>query len=167
MSATKPSSPRLLSLDVFRGITIAFMILVNSPGNDAHYWPLDHSEWNGITPTDLVFPFFVFIVGISVVFSLSKKLEKGASRSLALGQVFKRTLIIFGLGLLLNGFPHYDLSAIRIPGVLQRIASVLFFSARFSFLVDDAVRPNRNGGRDPRRLLVDYDASASSWISHR
>src|ERR1700689_1630808 len=101
MSATKPSSSRLLSLDVFRGITIAFMILVNSPGSDAHYWALDHAEWNGLTPTDLVFPFFVWIVGISTVFSLSKKLEDGKSRSELFAQVLKRPLIIFGLGLLL------------------------------------------------------------------
>ena len=122
---------RLLSLDVFRGITIAGMILVNSPGNETCYWPLDHAEWNGLTPTDLVFPFFVFIVGISLVFSLSKRLQQGASRSALMAQVFKRSLIIFGLGLLLNGFPHYDLSSIRILGVLQRIALCYFFGAFF------------------------------------
>src|SRR5438445_589038 len=107
------------------------MIIVNSPGNQTAYWPLDHAEWNGLTPTDLVFPFFVFIVGMSLVFSLSKRLENGASRSVLMAQVFKRTLIIFGLGLLLNGFPKYDLSIIRIPGVLQRIALCYFFGAFF------------------------------------
>src|SRR5438094_3108412 len=115
-------SKRLLSLDVFRGITIAGMVLVNSPGNDAAYPLLDHAEWHGLTPTDLVFPFFVFIVGVSLVFSLSKRLENGASRSALFGQVLKRTLILFGLGLFLNGFPLFDLSALRILGVLQRIA---------------------------------------------
>jgi predicted acyltransferase len=133
-------SQRLLSLDVFRGLTIAGMILVNSPGNDAHYWPLDHAEWNGLTPTDLVFPFFVFIAGISVVFSLSKKLESGASRASLFAQVLKRTVIIFGLGLLLIGFPHYDLSSIRILGVLQRIALCYLFSAIFFLWTTMAVQ---------------------------
>src|ERR1039457_3253516 len=98
------------------------MILVNSPGNNTAYGPLDHAEWNGMTPTDLVFPFFVFIVGVSLVFSLRSLLEQGAGRSEFLGQVFTRSLIIFGIGLPLNGFPLYDLSSIRILGVLQRIA---------------------------------------------
>src|SRR5579864_6528067 len=98
------------------------MILVNSPGNDMSYWPLDHAAWNGLTPTDLVFPFFVFIVGVSLVFSLSKRLEEGADKKLLLVQVLKRTLIIFALGLFLNGFPYYHLNTVRIPGVLQRIA---------------------------------------------
>ena len=120
---------RLLSLDVFRGLTIAGMILVNSPGNDSAYGPLEHAKWNGMTPTDLVFPFFVFIVGVSLVFSLRSRLEQGVSRTELLGQVFKRSLIIFGLGLLLNGFPLYNLSTIRILGVLQRIGLCYFFAS--------------------------------------
>jgi predicted acyltransferase len=107
------------------------MILVNSPGNDTAYAPLDHAAWNGLTPTDLVFPFFVFIVGVSLAFSLSRRLERGEDRGALMAQVFKRTLIIFGLGLLLNGFPHYQLATIRIPGVLQRIAICYFFGALF------------------------------------
>src|SRR5690349_21612672 len=95
-------SARLLSLDVFRGLTIAGMILVNSPGNETTYAPLDHAPWNGLTPTDLVFPFFVFIVGVSLAFSFSKRLERGEEKTQLLLQVFKRTAIIFGLGLLLN-----------------------------------------------------------------
>src|ERR1700682_1097498 len=103
----RTESKRLLSLDVFRGITIAGMILVNSPGNETSYWPLDHAAWNGLTPTDLVFPFFGFIVGVSLAFSFSKRLERGDDRKALLLQVFRRTAIIFGLGLLLNGFPYY------------------------------------------------------------
>src|SRR5882724_10286007 len=95
-------SKRLLSLDVFRGMTIAGMILVNSPGNETAYTPLDHAPWNGLTPTDWVFPFFVFIVGVSLVFSFTRRMEQGATRQALLTQVLKRTLIIFGLGLLLN-----------------------------------------------------------------
>lgn len=127
MTTEKPS--RLLSLDVSRGLTIAGMILVNSPGNETAYGPLEHAEWHGLTPTDLIFPFFVFIVGVSLVFSLRRRLEEGAARSELLAQVFKRTLILFGLGLVLNGFPYYDLTTIRIPGVLQRIALCYFFAS--------------------------------------
>jgi len=125
----KKSSKRLLSLDVFRGLTIAGMILVNSPGNNTAWWPLDHAEWNGVTPTDLVFPFFVFIVGVSLVFSLRKRLEEGAARPELFRQILKRTAVIFALGLLLNGYPHYPLSTIRIPGVLQRVALCYFFAS--------------------------------------
>ncbi len=133
MTEPKESAPRLLSLDVFRGITIAFMILVNSPGSDAHYWALDHAEWNGLTPTDLVFPFFVFIVGVSLTFSFRKRIEKGDSRSELMGQVARRTAMIFGLGLLLNAFPFTleRLEGIRILGVLQRIAMCYFFGSVF------------------------------------
>src|SRR5271154_4131045 len=99
-------SNRLQSLDVFRGITIAFMILVNSPGSDVAYTQLDHAAWSGLTLTDLVFPFFVFIVGVSLGFSITKRLNSGESRSSIAMQVLKRTAIIFGLGLLLNGFPY-------------------------------------------------------------
>jgi predicted acyltransferase len=135
-TAGNDGTRRLLSLDVFRGITIAFMVLVNSPGNQTAYAQLDHAEWNGCTVTDLVFPFFVFIVGVSLVFSLSKRLQQGESSDKLLAQVFKRAAIIFGLGLLLNGFPYYNLAKIRIPGVLQHIAlcylfaSILFLKTR-------------------------------------
>ena len=91
----RKESKRLLSLDVFRGITIAGMILVNSPGNETAYTPLDHAPWIGLTPTDLVFPFFVFIVGISLVLSLGRRLEEGQDRAALMAQVLKRTLIIF------------------------------------------------------------------------
>src|SRR5687767_5305382 len=113
---------RLLSLDVFRGLTIAAMILVNSPGNEKAFSPLEHADWHGLTPTDVIFPFFLFIVGVSLTLSLGRRLERGESREALLRQVFIRTLIIFSLGLVLNGFPHYNFSTIRIPGVLPRIA---------------------------------------------
>jgi predicted acyltransferase len=133
-------SRRLLSLDVFRGITIAGMILVNSPGNETCYWPLDHSEWNGLTPTDLVFPFFVFIVGVSLTLSLAKRMERGDEQTALLWQVVKRTLIIFGLGLLLNGFPYYHLDTLRYLGVLQRIALCYFFGSLFFLFTNAAVQ---------------------------
>lgn len=146
-SERKSSSPvavsggpsRLLSLDVFRGLTIAGMILVNSPGNETAYPPLDHAEWHGLTPTDLIFPFFVFIVGVSVVYALNRRLEQGAKAKTLLTQVLKRTAIIFGLGLLLNGFPLYDFDMIRIPGVLQRIAICYLFSSLFILYTNTAL----------------------------
>lgn len=132
MNSTDMKNQRLLSLDVFRGITIAGMILVNSPGNGTAYAPLEHAEWHGWTPTDLIFPFFVFIVGVSLVFSLTKRLERGDDPSDIFRQILKRSAVIFCLGLLLNGFPYYRLETIRIPGVLQRLAlCYLFASALF------------------------------------
>jgi predicted acyltransferase len=120
---------RLRSLDVFRGLTIAAMIVVNSPGNSTSYAQLDHSAWNGLTFTDLVFPFFIFIVGVSLVFSISRRRDEGQSDSYLIKQISHRTLIIFSLGLLLNGFPYYYFSIIRVPGVLQRIALTYFIAA--------------------------------------
>lgn len=119
---------RLLSLDVFRGMTIAFMILVNNPGswNDI-YAPLEHSEWNGCTPTDLVFPFFLFISGVSSVFSLKK--TDGASHSQVLVKILRRGAMIFLIGLFLNLYPFFDFGTMRIMGVLQRIALVYMASS--------------------------------------
>ncbi|MBV9623692.1 MAG: DUF1624 domain-containing protein [Acidobacteria bacterium] len=118
------SAGRLLSLDIFRGITIAAMILVNDPGDGASsYWPLRHATWNGWTPTDLVFPFFLFIVGVAMAFSFSSRLRRGANRVELLKHVCVRGMALFAMGMFLNGFPnHYHLDHWRIYGVLQRIA---------------------------------------------
>ena len=122
--AIASGATRLQSLDFFRGVTIAAMILVNDNGDGhAAYWPLKHSAWNGWTPTDLVFPFFVFIVGVSMVFSFASRLKRGESRSHLMLHALRRAAILFALGVLLNGFPdHYHAASIRIEGVLQRIA---------------------------------------------
>ena len=127
----KPSK-RLTSLDVFRGITISGMILVNTigiAGDDKVYPPLLHADWNGCTPTDLVFPFFLFIVGVAMAFSFSKYTYSLDSSPRTLGgwrgiywRIIRRSLILFALGILLNGFWAYDWSSIRIMGVLQRIS---------------------------------------------
>src|SRR5215471_17522791 len=125
---------RLVSLDVFRGITIAAMVLVNNPGTwSSIYWPLEHAEWNGWTPTDLIFPFFLFIVGVSITLAFGRRTEQGGSLRPLYLKVAKRALIIFGLGLFLNGFPFFQLATIRIPGVLQRIA-VCYLITAFIFL---------------------------------
>lgn len=122
-----PSTPagRLLSLDAFRGLTIAAMLLVNDPGSWAHvYGPLRHAEWHGWTPTDLVFPFFLFIMGVAMTYSFGKRRRDGADRGTLLRQAARRAMVLFALGLLIHAFPWYnvDLSTLRIPGVLQRIA---------------------------------------------
>src|SRR5271166_80302 len=113
---------RLVSLDLFRGATIAAMILVNNPGSSAAYWPLKHAVWNGWTPTDLIFPFFLFIVGVSLVFSFASRLRRGDSRRALALHTLRRSATIFAIGLLLNGLPHFTLATWRVPGVLQRIA---------------------------------------------
>ena len=114
---------RLLSVDLLRGLTIGFMILVNDPGDGrVGFRALDHADWNGFTPTDLVFPTFLFLVGVSMVLSYARREAAGAPRGAFLGHALRRTLLLFALGLLLNGFPLYPLATLRIYGVLQRIA---------------------------------------------
>jgi predicted acyltransferase len=124
----------MASLDVFRGVTVAGMILVNNPGSwEAIHSPFEHAEWHGWTPTDLVFPFFLFIVGVSVTLALSRRAEGGGPKRDLYVKIARRAAVIFALGLLLAGFPAYDLSTVRIPGVLQRIA-VCYLVAAVVFL---------------------------------
>jgi len=130
---------RFLSLDVFRGMTICFMIIVNTSGSGASaYAPLDHATWHGFTPTDLVFPSFLFAVGNAMSFSLDK--YRQISNSAFLTKIFKRTILIFLLGYLMYWFPFFGLDAnwhiigapishTRIMGVLQRIALCYFFGS--------------------------------------
>ncbi|MEZ4998847.1 MAG: heparan-alpha-glucosaminide N-acetyltransferase domain-containing protein [Bacteroidales bacterium] len=130
MAATKSSgksagkTARLMSLDVFRGATVAFMIIVNTPGTWSHvYAPLRHAPWHGCTPTDLVFPSFLFISGVAMWFSLRKFNFEFSGASLF--RILRRVLLIFAAGLFLNIFPHFidrDYNTLRIMGVLQRIA---------------------------------------------
>ena len=122
---------RFYSLDVFRGATVALMILVNNPGSWSHiYGPLEHASWHGCTPTDLVFPFFLFAVGNAMAFVMPK-LEAAGERAFWI-KILKRTLLIFVIGLFLNWFPFIKysddvlvgkpFSSLRFMGVLQRIA---------------------------------------------
>jgi predicted acyltransferase len=133
-------APRLHSLDAFRGATIAAMLLVNNPGSWSDlYAPLEHAPWHGWTPTDMIFPFFLWIVGVSMTLSFARRVEQGADR----GQLFRhaviRSVVIVGLGLLLVMFPFgllpahtFSFAKMRIPGVLQRIGvCYLFASAIF------------------------------------
>ena len=130
MTAKDLPAGRLLSLDAFRGLTIAGMILVNNPGSWSHiYAPLRHAEWHGWTPTDLIFPFFLFIVGVAVPFSFGQRLSRGDSRGQLLGHVIRRSLILFALGLFMAAYPRFDLGNLRIMGVLQRIGLVYLLAA--------------------------------------
>jgi predicted acyltransferase len=134
---TSKTSGRLLSLDVFRGATIAGMMMVNNPGSWSNiYPPFEHAKWNGWTFTDLIFPFFLWIVGVAMTFSFSKRVEQGADRNKLLMHAFQRALAIFAIGLFLNGFPfglifghNFNWAGMRIPGVLQRIAICYFFTS--------------------------------------
>jgi predicted acyltransferase len=124
------NSQRLISLDAFRGLTIAAMILVNFPAKwGVSYAPLLHAKWNGITPTDFIFPFFIFIIGVSIALSFSKQIDAGKSKSLMVKKVIIRSVKIFTVGLLLRLLPNFDLGNIELPGVLQRIAFVFLISA--------------------------------------
>jgi len=130
MKSSDELSTRLISLDVFRGLTIAGMILVNNPGTWSSIYPaLKHADWHGWTPTDFIFPFFLFILGVSMVFSFKKRIEKGNDKNKLFIHVLKRSLIIFALGMFLHLFPYFNFSTVRIPGVLQRIATVYFITS--------------------------------------
>ncbi len=113
---------RLLSLDVLRGVTIAFMIMVNNNGGSGSWGFMNHAQWNGLTPTDLVFPTFLFVAGVSVVFAFEARLARGATRAQLTRHTVQRAAILFLLGLVTNGFPFFVLTHLRIYGVLQRIA---------------------------------------------
>jgi predicted acyltransferase len=121
-------SERFQSLDSFRGFTIAAMILVNNPGDwGSVYAPLLHKPWNGLTPTDLVFPFFLFIMGVSVSLAFNKRINENEAKHKLLRKIGIRTVTIFCLGLLLNLLPRFNFADLRIAGVLQRIALVYLF----------------------------------------
>ena len=120
--ATAPLQ-RLLSLDAFRGATMALMVLVNTPGDERHvYWPLQHAKWHGWTPTDVVFPSFLWIVGVAMTLSLGRRLAAGTPRAKLFAQAARRAAILYALGVLNYVYPSFDLSTERLLGVLQRIA---------------------------------------------
>jgi predicted acyltransferase len=128
-------SDRLSSVDAFRGLTMAAMVIVNNPGTwDAIYWPLEHAPWHGWTPTDLIFPFFVFLVGVSL--TLSRQTRTAPPR-----RIVQRALVIIGLGLFMAGFPYFRPHGWRIPGVLQRIG-LCYLAAAFIY---------RRAPQDPRK----------------
>ncbi len=134
------SSNRLLSLDLLRGLTIAFMILVNDAGNfSTAYWPLLHSKWNGCTPTDIVFPTFLFIIGITTVISTASRLARGIPKQTLFLQIVRRTIILFLLGIVVNSFPFFNPHTMRFFGILPRI-SVCYFVVATLYLFSQGWR---------------------------
>lgn len=129
---------RFLSLDVVRGITIAFMIMVNNNGGPGSWHFMNHAEWNGLTPTDLVFPTFVFVVGVSIVFAFDARLSRGASRARLALHTLQRAAVLFLFGILVNTFPYFALPHMRFYGVLQRIA-VCYLVVGLFYLWDQRV----------------------------
>src|SRR5213075_2152956 len=128
-------APRLLSLDVARGITIAFMIMVNNNGGSGAWGFMKHAEWNGLTATDLVFPTFVFVMGLSVVFAIEGRLARGATRAQIVRHTAQRAAILCLLGIVVNSFPFFELDHMRFYGVLQRIA-VCYLAVSLLYLWD-------------------------------
>jgi predicted acyltransferase len=116
------SSKRYLAVDVLRGLTLMFMIMVNNNGGEQAFGAMKHAAWNGFTPTDLVFPTFLFLVGASIVFSTESRLARGVTRASLFAHTVRRSIIIFLLGLVVNSFPFFRLSTMRYYGVLPRIA---------------------------------------------
>ena len=118
---------RIISLDVFRGITIAAMVVVNNQGDWGHVYPaLRHASWNGVSGADFVFPFFLFAVGAALYASWGTRNDSSNRPRSILPAAARRTAILIGLGLFLNAFPLFDVSTLRIPGVLQRIGLCYF-----------------------------------------
>jgi predicted acyltransferase len=155
-SVVKPE--RWLSVDVLRGLTIGFMILVNNNGDEQHaYWALKHASWNGFTPTDLVFPTFLFLVGISTVFSTAARLAKGASKQSILLHTLRRAVVLFLLGLLVNSFPLFHLHTLRVYGVLQRI-SVCYFIIAVLYLISSSWK---------NKAVIAIAALVAYWVAMR
>jgi predicted acyltransferase len=145
------TSPRLASVDVFRGLTMAAMVIVNTPGSWSHvYAPLLHAPWHGWTPTDLIFPFFVFIVGVSIVLS-------GRSRGSVSG-ILRRAALLYGLGLFLALYPSFNFATVRLVGVLPRLALCYLAAALIYRQVSE---------RDDRRqMLVSLSVAAVLLIGY-
>jgi len=136
--ATKPPVQRLLSLDVVRGITIAFMIMVNNNGGPGSWRFMNHAVWNGLTPTDLVFPTFVFVVGVSVVFAFDARLARSSSRAQLARHTVQRAVILILFGIIVNSFPFFELPHMRFYGVLQRIG-ICYLVVGLFYLWDNRV----------------------------
>ncbi len=130
-----PQTDRLISLDVFRGMTIAGMVLVNNPGTwSSIYGPLKHAEWHGLTPTDWIFPFFLFIVGIAVPIALSKRIDEGIT-SKVYGKIITRSLVIFALGLAMSVTPFFQFAATDAPDATKMLIWISMTAGLFFLLL--------------------------------
>ncbi len=149
-SAVSAPRTRLVSLDVYRGLTVAGMILVTDPGTySAVYWPLLHTQWDNPTPTDMIFPSFLFMVGMALTLSFASRIQRGFDRGKLALHLLRRSAIIFVLGLLINGFPDYDWPNMRLPGILQRIAICYLFGGLLYLVCD---RPEIQSDLARRRI---------------
>jgi predicted acyltransferase len=138
----RPVSRRLISIDVYRGVTVAAMILVTDPGTYVHvYAQLSHSVWNGATLTDMIAPSFLFLVGVGLSFSFASRSRHGATRLDLARHVMLRVVGLVVVGLILNGFPDFDLRYLRIPGILQHIAVCLLFGGLLHAFTGQVVPP--------------------------
>ncbi|GMV97097.1 MAG: membrane protein [Phycisphaerae bacterium] len=172
-TSTRLSAPpdRLVSLDVFRGLTVAGMILVNNAGDDgAAYAPLKHAAWNGWTPTDLVFPSFLFIVGTSLVLSFTRRLDRGESRGLLLAHALRRSVVLFVLGVLLNSFGFarvFDPSAARWPVLIP--TALVVAGLGFIWPDEGAIARKGWGRSSPRVILALLAVAGAAWafVHHR
>jgi predicted acyltransferase len=141
MTDPNPATPlprRLLSLDILRGVTIAFMIMVNNNGGDGAWAQMHHAEWNGMTATDLVFPTFLFVIGVSIVFSVHARLARGESRGHLAWHAVRRAAILILFGIIVNSFPYFHLVHMRFYGVLQRLA-ICYVIVELFYLFDRRV----------------------------
>ena len=169
-SRLKPDQRRLLSIDLFRGVLVMAMVLVTNAGDWNHvYWPLKHADWNGSTPTDMIFPSFLFLAGVSMTFSFASRLARGATRAGLAGHIAVRSLLLILLGLFLNGFPLFDLHNLRIPGVLQRfglcylIGGLLYLAASRSAAPDSSSSAGRLRTNLPALAMAILGLLAVYW----
>jgi predicted acyltransferase len=137
-SAPTPATKRLVSLDVLRGVTIAFMIMVNNNGGRQAWAQMKHAAWNGFTATDLVFPTFLFVVGVSIVFAFQARLARGATRAQLARHTVIRACILIVFGIVVNSFPYFHWEHMRFYGVLQRIA-ICYLIVGLFYLFDERV----------------------------
>ena len=157
---------RLVSLDVFRGMTVAGMILVTDPGTySAVYSPLSHALWNGATATDMIFPSFLFIVGVSITLSFAARAGRGDSLGKLAVRVVRRTVLLILLGLLVNGFPDFQWHTLRLPGILQRIG-LCYFCAGLLYLglLHVGVMRRRGAGAEGRTVRVSVLAGVAATL---
>lgn len=155
------SSERLVSLDVFRGMTIAGMVLVNNPGTwSAIYDPLKHADWHGITPTDYIFPFFLFIVGVAIPIAMSKRVAEGITRSVYV-KILSRAALIFALGLLMSMIPFFVFSETVLPQIVKLLITLGFTAALFFYLADKAKLAAIVGAVSALMILVLYFAGTN------
>jgi len=134
---------RLNCIDVFRGIAVVFMLMSANPGNPLRVYPqLRHAEWDGFTGADLGFPFFMLIMGMVIPFAIDKRIKEGKTKLSIFNHILVRSIVLFSIGILLNGFPFFDLMTIRIPGVLQRIAIAYLFTGIIELIVKSYIKKN-------------------------